>query len=220
MTERVVTEDPRVISYLTLRKAVGVIGLLLPFVLVIGTWILAMNFPAVRSSISSYYYSAMGNVLVGSLCATGFFLWSYKGYARDPGRLLGFPITDNLVSNVAGISAVGVALFPTPPGRDATTLREFTAISADFIGLIHVTSAAIFFFSLAIMSICLFTKGEHPLKNRIYMICGWTIVGCMVAIFLVWLVPSGNPIKDYGVFVLETVAILAFGTSWFTKGLE
>lgn len=218
--EPVTTDDPRVISYLTLRKAIGLIGLLLPFVLVIGTWILARNFPTVQSSISSYYYSAMGNVLVGSLCATGFFLWSYKGYVRDPSRLLGFRITDNLVSNVAAISAIGVALFPTPPGRDATTLNEFTTIDADLVGLVHVTSAAFFFFSLAIMSLCLFTKGEHPRQNLVYKVCGWFIIGCMVAIFLVWFVPTGNPFKEYGVFVLETVAILAFGVSWFTKGIE
>src|SRR5579863_2901443 len=32
--------DPRIISYLTLRKAVGYLGILLPFVLLAGNWVI------------------------------------------------------------------------------------------------------------------------------------------------------------------------------------
>src|SRR5215211_313347 len=98
MTESGAKDDPRVISYLALRKAIGIIGFLLPFVLVIGTWIFARNFPYIRSSISSYYYSTMGDVLVGGLCAIGVFLISYKGYDSPASRLPFVAGKDDVVS--------------------------------------------------------------------------------------------------------------------------
>src|SRR5919199_3499875 len=124
MTQRDTTdEDPRLISYYMLRNAIGTIGILLPFVLVFGNML--FEGLVIQDSISSYYYTRMRDVLVGSLCATGVFLFSYKGY-DDPNRAwrrLPFKGTDDLASTIAGISAVGVALFPTQSGP--TALDEF-----------------------------------------------------------------------------------------------
>ena len=63
-----------VISYLSLRKAIGFIGLLLPLVLALGN--LLLGDAGLETSISLYYYTNMGSVLVGSLCAIGTFLMS------------------------------------------------------------------------------------------------------------------------------------------------
>ena len=52
------------ISYLSLRKAVGVIGIALPVVLVLGNWQL-FHSRAFEDSISYYYYTGMRGVLVG-----------------------------------------------------------------------------------------------------------------------------------------------------------
>jgi len=57
-------KDPVVLSYLALRKAVGVVALGLPFVLVITWWTLRNQ---VESSISNYYYTGMRNLFIGSL---------------------------------------------------------------------------------------------------------------------------------------------------------
>jgi hypothetical protein len=70
--------DQRVISYLALRKAIGLIGILLPFVLA-GAYMLVVSKIIVRASISDYYYTATRNVLVGDLCAP-------TPRARGPGR--------------------------------------------------------------------------------------------------------------------------------------
>jgi len=222
MTERDITDDPRVISYYMLRNAIGIIGILLPFVLVFGN-MLFQGF-VVQDSISSYYYTPMRDVLVGSLCAIGVFLFSYKGY-DDPNpawRRLPFKGTDDLASTIAGICAIGVALFPTQ--RGSTTLNDFVG-SEQYAGL-HVLFAAVFFLSLAFISFWLFPKHgsekDDPIRKHeplVYRLCGVAIVICIALIVGVWALPEGSFIKQlYPVLLLESGAILAFSISWFTKG--
>lgn len=242
MVQQVDKNDPRVISYHALRKAIGIIGFFLPLVLILGkglVQILQGEPPSLQPSVSGYYYTVTGGVLVGSLCAIGVFLVSYVGYddpdwlissERVPGWLRGFArVTDNRASNVAGLSAVGVALFPTPNGLDPTTLEEF--LGDDILGLLHVGSAAVFFVALAYISLRLFTKRgpatNDPLAERrkrrdnlIYTVCGWAILACIALIVVVWLLPNDSPIREaYPVLWLEWGAIVAFSISWFTKGL-
>jgi len=236
MTGQVTKKDPRVVTYHTLRKAIGIVGLALPFVLVIGNVLFLLlqgEVPSMGHSISGYYYTVMGGVLVGSLCAIGVFLFSYIGYdnpdwllspERVPNWLRGFArVTDNRASNIAGACAIGVALFPTPRGSDPTTLEEF--LGPDILGLLHVGFAAVFFISLAYISLRLFTKYDPekgpPRGNRVYKACGYTILASIAAIFAVWFVPSSHPFKQlHPVLWLETLAIWAFSISWFTKGLK
>jgi hypothetical protein len=225
MREQGTMNEPAVRSYFALRKAIGIVGFALPFMLVIGTMLFQLlqgESLSIRPSISSYYYTVMGGVLVGSLCAIGAFLWSYKGYDNPAWLLRSVRVTDNRASNLAGACAIGVALCPTPNGSDPTTLEEF--FGADWVGLFHVSFAGLFFASLAYISLYLFTKGDpvaNKQDNRIYKACGWVIIGCMVAIFGVWFLPSDSFWKQiYPVFWLETIAVFAFSISWIRKGLD
>jgi hypothetical protein len=202
------TVDSLVISYLSLRRAVGIIGIALPFVLVVGKWLL--DGWGIQSSISAYYYTSMRDVLVGSLCAIGVFLLSYRGYER----------ADDLAGNLACVLVVGVALFPTSPSVGATATQ--TAV-----GVIHLLFASAYFLTLAYFSLVLFRK-TNPAKqmterkkerNIVYTVCGYTIIVCIVlvvadvAFFRDSAVQTIDPI-----FWLESAAVLAFGTSWLTKG--
>ena len=65
-----------VLSYLGLRKAVGIIGTALPFVLAFGK--ILLEGPGIQNSISSYYHTGMRDVFVGSLCAIAGFLMSRR----------------------------------------------------------------------------------------------------------------------------------------------
>lgn len=65
------------VSYLFLRRAIGLIGALLPVVLPLG-YALSTGHWRLLASMSSYYYSDMRNVFVGSLCAVGVFLICYR----------------------------------------------------------------------------------------------------------------------------------------------
>ena len=55
-------------SYLALRKAVGWIGILLPFILMFGVFLIFKG-EIIQESISHYYHTGMGDVFVGALCA-------------------------------------------------------------------------------------------------------------------------------------------------------
>ncbi len=92
-----------VMSYWELRKAVGLIGIALPLLLVAGKYL--FEGPGIQDSISDYYYSVMRDVFVGSLWAIAVFLLSYRGHERQ----------DDLTGDLACLFAIGVALFPTAP---------------------------------------------------------------------------------------------------------
>src|SRR5436853_55856 len=123
--------DTLVLSYLELRKSTGLIGMLLPITVAVGK--ILIDSPGILGSISAYYYSIMGGVFVGSLCAIGVFLWSYRGY----------DMRDVIAGHIAAVAAVGVALFPTAP-EVGTITQEQMIVSG-----VHATSAAIFFLTLS-----------------------------------------------------------------------
>src|SRR5262245_66399087 len=68
-----------------LRRGVGVIGIALPFVLVIGHFLFAKEVELL-GSMSQYYYSEMRDVFVGAMCAMGAFRICYRE-ARPDARL-------------------------------------------------------------------------------------------------------------------------------------
>ena len=56
-----------VVNYLTLRTFLGYLAIFLPIILFLGAWIISGD--KLQASISDYYYTEMGGVLVGSLFA-------------------------------------------------------------------------------------------------------------------------------------------------------
>ncbi len=78
MTHNTDIQNRHLASYLTLRKGIGYLGLALPVVLGFGGMLFAN--PGLRSSVSAYYHTGLGDVLVGTICVIGIFLFAYKGY--------------------------------------------------------------------------------------------------------------------------------------------
>jgi hypothetical protein len=212
------------ISYLALRKAVGVIGVTLPVVLVLGNWRL-FHASAIEDSISYYYYTSMRGVLVGSLWAIGIFLMSYRGYQKR----------DEIAGRLACIFALGVALFPTAPSTGTCDIVHLFRLdhggcdAAHVISFVHATCASLLFLTLAYFSLFLFTE-THPgrkqdmtkkkrERNIVYYICGWIIVASIIGILILHI---GMRIKTFGpipvLFAFESVAVIAFGVSWLVKG--
>ncbi len=199
------SEGSLALSYLGVRRAIGVIGVSLPFVLLIGAAVL--DGVGVQASISDYYYTIMRNVFVGSMCANGVFFLSYR-YAR----------VDSAVATLIGLAAIGVALFPTTPVNPTFTESA--------IGAVHFVCATVFFVALAWYSYFIFTKTDpaRPMtaqkrrRNVVYRASGIVIVVCLLLIAVLNFLPA-SPIDDLQpVFWLETVASVAFGVSWLIKG--
>jgi hypothetical protein len=195
-----------VLSYLTLRRAVGVIGMALPPVLAVGG--LVVDGVGLQASVSDYYYTGMRNVLVGSLCAIAVFLGSYR-YGRP----------DAVAGAVAAVAAVGVALFPTTPAGDPG--------GVDAVGVVHLVSATTFFLTLAWFCLVLFTRTDphrRPTRrklqrNVVYRVCGVAILLSVVLAGVVLALPEEGWVSTvHPVFWLESLAAVAFGIAWFVKG--
>lgn len=219
------TNDPRLISYLYLRKAVGFLGLALPIVLVLGS-VLVGNCDEIQSSISDYYHTLMRDVFVGILCAIALFLFSYKGYVDDK--------RDNIAGTLASFFALGIAFFPTAPDKplspcDSPSCNIPAVITNPFISNLHFIFATSFFLVLTYFSLVLFTKTKNKRtqtkqkkeRNSIYRICGFVMLTCiiLIAIYFFLLEEKYPNLAKYDpVFWLETIALWAFATSWLIKG--
>jgi hypothetical protein len=197
--------DTLVHSYLYLRRAIGLIGVALPAVLIIGKLIVQGG--GLQDSISSYFYTDMRGVFVGSMCAVGAFLLSYRGY----------DVIDDVAGNLAGIAAIGLALFPTAPGDPSST--------AAFVGVLHLVFASIFFLTIAFFAIFLFRRTnemgptERKLqRNRLYLTCGVVIIACLLAIAAVHQFLAAATAGIHPELWLETIAVMSFGVAWLTKG--
>ena len=203
--------QPLVISYLTIRKAIGFLGFFLPLILWLGVWIWGDG-SRVQPSISDYYYTVMRNSFVGVLCAVSLFLFAYRGYEK----------LDRITGYLGSLFALGVAFFPTTPDPD--TIPPPTA-SAAVIGQFHLAFAGLFFATLIFFSLFLFTRshsnksmtGMKKVRNTVYYVCGFIMVACVLVIGLyILLGPEGS--ESNVVFWGESIALMAFGVSWLVKG--
>jgi hypothetical protein len=204
-------------TYRRIRRAIGYLGISLPFVLVILSLIPFFKTP-IQRSISGYYYTNLREVLTGILCAVGLFLIRYVGFKSSS-----FWRNDNLLTNIAGFMALGVAFFPTNPDCWSQKIYTLIPLHLKFLGIIHYGFAAVFFSLLALISISVFTigsKGDEKIpislffENHIYRTCGWLIVVCII------LIPLCSALKLFfcSTLVLEALALFAFGISWLVKG--
>jgi len=192
--------NDELVSYLTLRRVVGVLGVSMP--IVVAAWGFVLPEPhRLLDTISDYYGFRTRDVFVGVLFTIAWFLFTYRGYDRR----------DNVAGNLACIFALGVALFPD----------KGTGIDP----AVHYLSAASLFLVLAYFSLFLFTKtGGNPtpkklIRNRVYRSCGIVMLACIVLMGLYKIVGHPAVLSSVRpVFWFETFALWAFGFSWFVKG--
>lgn len=208
--------EPNVISFLTLRRIIGIVGITLPVILVTGT-VTFGDCGEIQNSISSYYHTNMRDVFVAILSATAFFLFAYEGYNK----------MDNIIGNIAAVFALGMAFFPESATEPLPPCIKET-MENPVVNAVHYFSAAGFFLTLAYISLFVFTKkGKNPTKrklirNKIYRICGFVMIACIVFIAAYTVCNNNGGCKSIKtinpIFWLETLALWAFGLSWFTKG--
>ncbi|HEY4324290.1 MAG TPA: hypothetical protein VGN20_09895 [Mucilaginibacter sp.] len=209
-------QQAMVISYLTIRKAVGYLGFSFPFILALGTWLIGQC-SCLEDSVSSYYYTVMGSYFVGALSAVALFLFCYKGYDR----------VDQILSKAASVFILATAFVPTNSVSPCLSCNVYTASPDTFRDTAHFVTSAVFFTIMAYMSIFLFTKSDpnqQPTKqklqrNKIYKVCGYLMV--IFLLFIPALKIPGIPKVFFNYrpeFWFEAVVLGAFGFSWLTKG--
>jgi hypothetical protein len=185
-----------------LRLGIGMVGIWLPFVVVIGHSINMGQF-TLPSSISGAYYTSMRDVFVGSMSAVGVFLIFYR--STRAADILGY---------IAGLASIAVALFPTKP--DAVDLMVSSADSPSRI--VHAVAAGVLFLSLAVFCFFLFPSGAKPGRKFIYYFSGTAIIaGFALAALGSRILPPDVEATIHPLFWGETVAIIAYGLAWFTK---
>lgn len=208
---------PRLISTKSLVQSIGWLSASLPASMLIGNYIFG-GCHCIQDSVSDYYYTVTGDLLVGILCAVALLLISYKGYPGD--------YSDSLLSTTAGILALGVAFFSTNETSADKCAIIHLPLNALRNNLHNIFSAALF---LVLSSIALFlftkTKGvlvtrQKKQRNRIYRTCGVVMLMCIIVLaFYINFRDSALWLKPYKpVFWLESMALMAFGISWLVKG--
>jgi hypothetical protein len=219
MLPRTTSKNPAVLSYYTMRRAVGLMAVTLPFALASGSILAALlapghalPHPLLQRSISDYYYTSMRDYYVGSLCAIGAFLACSRGY----------DVRDEIMGYLAGFFAFGVAFCPSFNPRS----NHFTQLDVES-GYAHTLFAASMFLTLAYFCLFLFRKSspEKPVtrrkrnRNHVYGACGFTMIFCMVALVSLTvraIVERHHP--SHWLFWCEALALGAFGVAWLTKG--
>jgi hypothetical protein len=235
-------------SYMTLRKAIGWIGVCLPFAVFLGNWVIfshhlgACLLPVsdkLPDSLSGYYYSHMRDAFVGGMWAAGVFLFFYRGHDS----------LERWVTNFAGLFAIGIALFPTTPPANkflqtnscgpVTPVAMQPAPHGSAIGIVHVACLCGLMTMIALMAwrftrsyssdeIDAMTDDDRQIElnpslksrnNKIY----WGCIAAMAvagAFALLQEFAFSPAVKSEAPWLLyaETVAFLAFGTAWFVKG--
>lgn len=209
-----------VISYLIIRRAVGILGIALPFILLLGTWIIG-NCHHIKGSVSAYYYTIMGNCLTGVLCGVALFLFAYKG------PKLKSRISPNLTSNIACIFALGTAFFPTNCDHICNYCNILCRDDSPVSNTVHYFSAAIFFITLTYISIFQFTEldpgktftSQKRKRNKIYRTCGYIMAVSVIFIPALKITAVHEALIHYKPeFLLESIALCSFGVSWLVKG--
>ncbi|MBN2341938.1 MAG: hypothetical protein JXX29_16210 [Deltaproteobacteria bacterium] len=202
-------------SYLAIRKAIGILGMSLPLI-VIGLG--ALVHQQVADSLSGYYYTSIRDVFESFLFASGLLLIVYQGNNK----------LDKYLTTAAGILAIGVVTFPTEPASttpicEGVTTTGIFELPFHVSRWFHIASAISFFVVMAIVCLFRFTKHQDNApeeRKRLdfrYKVCGFFIlVGATVTFTFKLFFPEC--MKFYPVLVAEAVSLAAIGYGWFLKG--
>ena len=198
------------LSYFTLRKMIGWLGLLLPW----AVWIIARTN---EGSISDYYYTSAGVLFTSVLSLVGAFLISYRGYAKEDER-----VSDNVLTWIGGILILIVAAVPTPYLGTAGCPTPI-CFECEIWGWVHFAAAALFFVTMGYLSAFHFPKGKEPFsaqkkrRNYIYKFCGYGMWVVLILTGVLILLEDQIPIARL-VFWSEVVLLVLFGITWLVKG--
>ncbi len=191
-------------TYLLLRVGLCLLALVFPFLLWgVGAW----NDIPLQNSISDYYFafapptSALrafpGRVVfAGVLFVLGFFLILYRGFSK----------TENWALNIAGLSALLVALFPTK------TPAYCTNCGSNTYWFVHYTAAVLLFICIAFVAWACTeeTLVQLPNPKRRYFRMSYFAIAIIMIVTPAAVIVMTRifGIYDKWIFIVETVVAL------------
>lgn len=200
---------------IALRRAVGWLGILLPFALVFGCAFMGATGlgpicedRCIRVSMSDYHHTEVRGIFVGTLFIVGSFLLAYVGHELEGDDR----ISDSRLADFMGVSAICVALFPSK--------HELFA----WVPTIHVVAAACMFGAMAYMTLRRFTRTRHGGRAKVYRFAALMILLAMLLMGIVSLCASRGQAwaiaLDKGPWLLfwEGFGLAWFGIAWLVKG--
>jgi len=202
------------ISCRTTQRMIGLLGIALPIMIVAGGLLWGDN--PIQGSISGYYYTNMRDLFVLLMFSIALFMYIYKGYDR----------IENIITNVCGLSVLGVICFPAYVNNTPVIKAGIFLINTNISGHFHSAFAACFFMMLALIPILLFSKNNidemtklKRKRNTVYRFCGIIIIIATILISLCSMFFQQTIISTLRpIVILETVIFFAFGASWLIKG--
>lgn len=206
-----------VFTYRRIRRTIGYLGISLPIILVLLSFVDFFETP-VQPSISHYYYTNLREIFTGTLAAVGLFLIRYKGHGN-----ISIWKNDNLLTNIAGIMALGVALVPTNPNHLSEKIYTLIPSNQEWLGFLHYGFAGMLFLIFSLLAINVFTIGQETEsnapksilnENNIYKFCGYSII-----VFII-LVPVSDKFQLFSnsTLLFEALSLFVFGIAWLIKG--
>jgi hypothetical protein len=164
--------EPIIWTVRDVRRATALLAIAFPIVLVLGYLVLEGR--PVPGSISAYYYShSMHYVFLGSVTLLGLLLIYYQ--FRDPAShdAISKWDLDARISTLAGLFAIGVAVFPPQP--DCPTKPRPGSLPCptnlqSSINHAHLGSTVLFFVCIAAIMLFFFTRPVGPLTEfRVFL---------------------------------------------------
>lgn len=185
------------IDHRTIKLIVGVIAISL-------AWLTSAFAGTAIASVSASYYEQgwSQSIFIGFLFAIAAFLLAYNGYSK----------ADMVLSKIAAVAAIGIALFPCQCNDHA-----------ELVPYVHAVSASVMFLILAYFCYGFYqrarAKGHAQANARatIYAICGVAIVLSIVVLALDGVL-GGTFTAHVPRFTYfgETTGLVSFGVSWLT----
>ncbi len=202
-------------AFYFMRLVAGLIGLALPWLLLLGDRVFLDDSWKARGSLSAYYHSGMRDFFVAILAVVGFLLVSYRFMEIS---------RDNLFSILAGVFAVGVALVPTGIPSDVESLPTplQLEVGLDDSEKLHFIFAVGFVISLQVVCIE-FARRARQEESRHIPQKWWAIFHLSMAVLLGIGAVSIFVLKwiglwvDHRILIGESIVVTAFGLSWVAK---
>jgi hypothetical protein len=205
-------------TYFTLRVGLAVLAAALPILLVVVGY-LGYSI-SLQPSLSDYYFALtnakptlwnfpMRGWFVGILCAIGSFLILYRGFSN----------TENWLLNIAGVSALGVALVPM-----LTQCKDCGGPVFPWWPWAHFFFAGLLFVCIAFVAWACSeeTLGELPpdkqKKYRTLYDCH--ALGMLLFPFAAIVLTTLAGMNNYLIFFIEAFGVWVFAHYWYTKSRE